>query len=240
MRQLRPVDIVVDFDVPASGFFADETMDGPTWGTDAMTQTFFGRRNKRWYLRQAERGHLYFDGKPLIVPRTVLGDQRAWRLVDVERFAHLMAEQGKITVEQLLRALEIIRAVCESWGYIEARPVPTRAEDHDPGRTELYAVSEEPELTDDIDDSPGAYPRTFALGDVTYHLDLTDEHWNDVLAAMAPYVKIARRSTGADRKKARQADRGQVRAWALKQGYPIGARGRIPIWIMDAYLQRPS
>jgi hypothetical protein len=240
MRQLRPVDIIVDLDVPESGFFADETMDGPGWGTVAMSHTFFGRDGWRWVHKHIDAGHLYLDGEPLPIPRRVSNDTRFWKLADVERFAHSLAQNGYLGIDQLYRVLITVRTIAETWGYLPPHPIPTRIDDHDPTRKDIYAVSEIDDTRDDLDGSRGAQERSFSLGDVGYRIDLSDEHWNDLLAAMAPYVKVARRDSGRADDPAARADRAKVRAWALRHGHPVGKRGRIPRATMDAYLTRRS
>lgn len=52
-------------------------------------------------------------------------------------------------------------------------------------------------LTDDLDGTEGARTYTFAWGDQRYELDLTDQHRNDMLRALEPYISAARKVGGA-------------------------------------------
>lgn len=238
MRQLRPVDVVVDIDVPESGFFADETMTGPYWNTLGVCQTFFGRQSPRWLINQVYAGHATLDGEPFRVPRRVDTDKRHWRLVDVERVAHGLAQNGYIGVDQLVRVIQQVKLVAESWGFIEASEIPTRVEAFDPHRQEVHAVQQEVDLIDDLDGSPGARERSFALGEVEYRLELTDENWNDLVARLAPFMQVARRDSGRTDDPYLRQDRTKIRTWAKAQGLPVGARGPIPLATIRAYLMR--
>ena len=48
-------------------------------------------------------------------------------------------------------------------------------------------------LIDDLDGTEGARTYTFAWGNQRYELDLTDEHRNDMLRALEPYIGAARK-----------------------------------------------
>jgi Lsr2 len=48
-------------------------------------------------------------------------------------------------------------------------------------------------LIDDLDGTEGARTYTFAWGNQRYELDLTDEHRNDMLRALEPYISAARK-----------------------------------------------
>src|SRR5580765_6438364 len=199
-------------------------MDGPHWSTRGMSRTFFGREGIDWIKTLIDRNPLYLDGIQLQVNSSVTSDRRQWRLIDVERFAHAVAEKGYLSVEQLVRVLDQIRIIAESWGYLPPKPIPTRLADHDPDREDIYVVKQIDEVIDDLDGTKGATHRTFALGDVEYHLDLTEEHWNDLLALVSPFVKVARCNQGRTDNPAERADRAKVREWARKNGYQIGLR----------------
>ena len=57
-------------------------------------------------------------------------------------------------------------------------------------------------LTDDLDGTAGARTYSFAWGKQRYELDLTDEHRNDMLRALEPYISTARK-VGARRPRAK-------------------------------------
>lgn len=153
MKQLRPVDIFVDIDIPESGFFADETMDPPSWTTRQMSKTFFGDTDTEW-LRPYFNGRrpIRLDGEPLTPPpRGASNYYWHWRLIDVERFAQALAKCGYLDHGQLYRTLEQVRIIAETWGYLPPQPVPLLGiEDHDPTRRDVYAVEYRGEIIDGI------------------------------------------------------------------------------------------
>jgi hypothetical protein len=48
-------------------------------------------------------------------------------------------------------------------------------------------------LTDDLDGTDGARTYSFAWGDQRYEVDLSDQHRNDMLRALEPYISAARK-----------------------------------------------
>ncbi len=102
------------------------------------------------------------------------------------------------------------------------------------------------ELVDDLDSTvigPGdGGTVTFALDGATYEIDLGRANQQALRDALAPFIAHARstgrRSSGSPR--ARRAstasgDTAAVRAWAQRNGYGVGDRGRIPAEIRAAY-----
>lgn len=242
MRALRPIDFLVEgytvrFDLDVR-YFTDESMEPPNWQTGVMVETFFGRltgyQARDWIRHTLDRRKIIIDGVPFDTPRFTGSDRRAWRLYDVERFARALGESGLLKIEQLTRILAQVLIIAETWGHLPESRIQVHVDDHDPARPEVYAMEEAYELVDDIDGAEGAQERRFALGDQEYLADLTDEHWNDLVAAMAPYVKVARRAR--QNPAISSVDRRLVRAWAKKNGYSISDRGTIPWDIMNAYL----
>jgi Lsr2 len=57
-------------------------------------------------------------------------------------------------------------------------------------------------LIDDLDGTEGARTYTFAWGSQRYEVDLTDEHRNDMLRALEPYINAARKVGGTSRSRA--------------------------------------
>lgn len=47
-------------------------------------------------------------------------------------------------------------------------------------------------IVDDLDGTPGAGSYTFALSGRTLEIDLTREHYAELVAALAPFVAVAR------------------------------------------------
>lgn len=93
------------------------------------------------------------------------------------------------------------------------------------------------ELIDDIDGTIIADGRgrtvTFGLNGTTYEIDLTDENATELESVMHPYVIKARRTSGPARTKPKQGRSKEqtqaIRAWAIKNGYTLSERGRIPV-----------
>ena len=81
----------------------------------------------------------------------------------------------------------------------------------------------------------------FALEGVAYEIDLSESNAAQLRAALAPYVRAARRlprgagvSVPASRAQRRQ-DLAAVRAWARERGHEISDRGRVPVDVLEAY-----
>lgn len=91
--------------------------------------------------------------------------------------------------------------------------------------------------TDDLDGTEGAATVSFGLDGHAYEIDLTDRHAAEFRLALGHYaasgrpvqVRSARRS-GQDRER-----RGKVRSWARANGYQVGAKGRIPGYVEEAF-----
>jgi Lsr2 len=101
-------------------------------------------------------------------------------------------------------------------------------------------------LTDDLDDSPAAETVKFSLDGVTYEIDLSAEHADDLRRAAAPFIVAGRRATRGviiGSRAARTAapapvdrDRNQtIRKWAERSGYQIKGRGRIPADLIERF-----
>lgn len=90
------------------------------------------------------------------------------------------------------------------------------------------------ELEDDIIGGPAAETVAFALDGRAYEIDLSAENAQALRDAFAPWVAAARK-VGASKRvidlraraSRRSADTAAIRAWAVEQGIPVSARGRI-------------
>lgn len=100
------------------------------------------------------------------------------------------------------------------------------------------------ELVDDLDGTvigPGEGGTvTFALDGACYEIDLGRPNQQALRDALAPFIARARstgrRSSAAPRTRAAAGgDTAAVRAWAQKNGYTVGDRGRIPAEVREAY-----
>ena len=95
-------------------------------------------------------------------------------------------------------------------------------------------------ITDDLDGSEGA--RTYAGSGQQGRdeIDLSDEHRDELLAALAPHIKAARRVGRASARATTSArtDGAEVRAWARANGHDVSDRGKIPTAVLGAYDSR--
>lgn len=101
------------------------------------------------------------------------------------------------------------------------------------------------QLVDDLDgaslsDSEGKTV-TFALEGVSYEIDLSQAHVDELSKALAPYVAAARKvggRKGAARTSGAKSDPAElqkIRDWAGKNGHTVSSRGRISAAVRDAY-----
>src|SRR5690606_20390510 len=98
------------------------------------------------------------------------------------------------------------------------------------------------ELIDDLDGSKADETVTFGIDGVTYEIDLSADHAEDLRSLFEAYVKAGRTVANRPRRKSRtpKVDARAVRGCAQAQGYEIGERGRIPLHILDAYQKGTS
>lgn len=106
-------------------------------------------------------------------------------------------------------------------------------------------------LIDDIDGKPADQSIDFGLDGVSYSIDLSDKNADKLRSALRPYIEAGSRVGrvgGASRQPGRaagrsggvpaRADRDQtaaIRDWAVKNGYEVSNRGRIPAKVVQAY-----
>ena len=96
-------------------------------------------------------------------------------------------------------------------------------------------------LEDDLDGGEAAETITFGLDGVTYEIDLSKAHAEDLREALSPYVTAGRRTGGRRKSRADvatvggKADRAAIREWARKNGHNVGDRGRIPAAVVQEY-----
>ncbi|MDR3202374.1 MAG: Lsr2 family protein [Bifidobacteriaceae bacterium] len=98
------------------------------------------------------------------------------------------------------------------------------------------------ELLDDLDSSPAAESIGFGIDGVSYVIDLSNEHAEQLRAVLAPWVgaarKLSRRTNGTDGRRTRPAidyDPAAVRAWAATNGIQVSPRGRIAAVVVEKY-----
>ena len=94
-------------------------------------------------------------------------------------------------------------------------------------------------VTDDLDGTEGAKPYRFAWQNTVYEIDLNDEHRDDFLRALQPYIDAGRRA-GRRATPARSStdDRAAIRQWARENGHEVSDRGRLSAGVVEAYNNR--
>lgn len=101
-------------------------------------------------------------------------------------------------------------------------------------------------LIDDIDGKPADRTVEFALDGIAYTIDLSEANAGKLRKALDPYISAGTRTgrvggTGrlAGRRGApARSDREQnaaIREWAVKKGFEVSERGRIPTAVVQAY-----
>ncbi len=104
------------------------------------------------------------------------------------------------------------------------------------------------QLVDDLDGTSSQDVSTvlFGLDGVSYEIDLSDANAERLRESLAGYVESARRTGGRIKrgtrpaqsgKSANSGDAGQIREWALENGFELAGRGRIPSHVIEAYKQ---
>ena len=96
-------------------------------------------------------------------------------------------------------------------------------------------------VTDDLDGSQPAQSYRFAWQGAQYEVDLNDEHRDELLRLLQPYIAAGRRIGGSRRgaSSPRSAsDAASVREWARANGHTVPDRGRIPAAVRTAYDNR--
>jgi len=100
------------------------------------------------------------------------------------------------------------------------------------------------QLVDDLDGSAltdEGRTVTFALEGVSYEIDLSQAHVDELTDALAPYVSAARKVSGrksaarASGSKSDPAELQKIREWAKNNGHIVSSRGRISAAVRDAY-----
>ncbi|MGW5582126.1 histone-like nucleoid-structuring protein Lsr2 [Micromonospora chokoriensis] len=107
-------------------------------------------------------------------------------------------------------------------------------------------------LTDDLDGGKADRTVEFSLDGVAYTIDVSDENAGVLRKVLDPYINAGRRIGRSAAESARlgrrpgrpsgaSMDREQnqaIREWAVKNGYKISERGRIPVEVIEAYKSR--
>ena len=102
------------------------------------------------------------------------------------------------------------------------------------------------QLVDDLDGSSSQDVSTvlFGLDGVSYEIDLSDANAERLRESLSEFVDAARRTGGRIKRGTRPAqagksanagEAGQIREWAMENGYELAGRGRIPSHVVEAY-----
>lgn len=101
------------------------------------------------------------------------------------------------------------------------------------------------QLVDDLDGSALADGQgktvMFALEGVSYEIDLSQAHSDELTDALAPYVAAGRKVSGrggsarTSSSKSDPAELQKIRDWAKNNGHTVSDRGRIAASVRDAY-----
>ncbi len=94
-------------------------------------------------------------------------------------------------------------------------------------------------LIDDVDGGEAAETVTFGLDGVTYEIDVSGEHANQLRESLAGWVASGRRVSGRSKSGTRKTgssdDTAAIRNWAKENGHQVSERGRISSTIREAY-----
>ncbi|MCA2211392.1 histone-like nucleoid-structuring protein Lsr2 [Jidongwangia harbinensis] len=106
-------------------------------------------------------------------------------------------------------------------------------------------------LTDDLDGSEADRTVEFGVDGVNYTIDLSEKNAGKLRKALDPYLtaasRVGRSSTGriasrgtatASSGRANRDQNQAIREWAVKNGYEVSERGRIPSSVVEAFHQK--
>jgi hypothetical protein len=102
------------------------------------------------------------------------------------------------------------------------------------------------QLVDDLDGTSSADITTvrFGLDGVEYEIDVNAANAERLRKTFAEYAEAGRRTGGRLQRGTRPAGKaagsgeaGQVREWALENGFELSGRGRIPTHVLEAYME---
>ncbi|GIF01351.1 histone-like nucleoid-structuring protein Lsr2 [Paractinoplanes rishiriensis] len=101
-------------------------------------------------------------------------------------------------------------------------------------------------ITDDLDGGDADRTVEFGFDGVNYTIDLSEKNAGKLRKALDPYLAVATRvgrtggtgRTGSRPVQPARSNRDQnqaIREWAVKNGYEVSERGRIPTTIVEAF-----
>lgn len=92
----------------------------------------------------------------------------------------------------------------------------------------------------DLSGDPAAESISFALDNINYSIDLSEENAFHLRSALEPYVTAGRKVTAGVKTQGPRTDKAVTRAireWAVANNWELKSRGRIPHEIVEAYHQ---
>jgi len=111
----------------------------------------------------------------------------------------------------------------------------------------VMAMQTKVTMIDDLDGRSEAVETVrFGLDSVSYEIDVSDEHANELRTVLGHYADAGRRTSGGRRARgvrpkskpaAKTSDPtpDDIRAWAREQGLEVSTRGRISTKVRQAY-----
>jgi len=93
-----------------------DTSAGPIFTVSEVAKIFFCR-SSHWLRLQEYKG-LYLDGQKVEPARAGKTEVRQYTLTDVENLAHALAQDERISADQLMRALHAVRGIAMVWVYL--------------------------------------------------------------------------------------------------------------------------
>lgn len=93
-------------------------------------------------------------------------------------------------------------------------------------------------LIDDLDGDEAVETVAFAIDQMSYEIDLSEDNAARLRDTLAPWVAHARKVRAASRPSRAGAagpSSHEVRGWAQSQGIPVSRRGRVPAEVVAAY-----
>jgi hypothetical protein len=101
-------------------------------------------------------------------------------------------------------------------------------------------------LTDDLDGGHADQTVEFGLDGVSYTIDLSEKNAGKLRKALEPYRAVAAKAglavgrhgaVAPSRVSSRETNQA-IREWAVKNGWAVSERGRIPSSVVEAYTNR--
>lgn len=95
-------------------------------------------------------------------------------------------------------------------------------------------------LEDDLDGTEASETIAFSFDGAEYEIDLNETNAHEFRTAMNKYTSVSRKSAVRGRPPRRAGTNGikdtkAVRVWAIANGIPVSARGRVQADVMERY-----